>query len=394
MPFSIVLDVLLCLMLLFYTVHGLQVGLVQSLGGIVGVIVGAVAAFFAIPLVAGWVSTSAWRLPIVLIVVLLLLGLGQALGGRAGRFLRRRLEKSPLRGFDRLFGAAVTLVVAAIVTSMLAFGLGSLGAPFISQAIGSSAVIRTIDDLTPNPVKSLEAQVRGLVAEDGLPRLFDAIGTGEPLVVPDAGSDTAAQQAAAKSVVKIVGNAYQCGQNQSGSGFVVSSGRIVTNAHVVAGVDQPVVEAPNGGAWTGKVVYFDSAADLAVVAVSGMPTPALQLGTDLKAGDDAVFDGYPLGGPFSSSPAAVQSINTVDVPDIYGGDPAPRKVYYLAAQVQEGNSGGPLLDAAGKVVGVVFAKSATTKDLGFAMTTDTLRSVAAEAPTLSSAVASGHCTAG
>jgi S1-C subfamily serine protease len=394
MPGSIILDILLCLLLLSYAIYGFRAGFALSLAGIVGFVLGAIAAFFAIPLVASWVSASQWRLPAIIGAVILLIGGGQALGAAMGRLLRRQVNKSPLRALDRALGAAVTLVVAAIATSMIAFSLSSLGVPFVSQAIGSSAVVTTIDRITPDPIKSLEATVRSLVAQDGLPRLLAALGTGTPVAVPNDGTATAAQAAAAQSVVKIVGNAYQCGQNQSGSGFVVSSGRVITNAHVVAGVTEPVVQTQEGGAWPGRVVYFDTANDLAVLAVPGLPTSPLSLGTDLGAGSHAVFDGYPLGGPFRSGPAAVQRVSTVEVPNIYGASPSPRQVYYLAADVQEGNSGGPLLDSSGRVAGVVFAKSATSQHLGFAMTTVALRPVVTQAPRLSGAVSSGYCTKG
>lgn len=390
---STVLDVLLILLLLGYTVHGFRAGFVLSLAGIIGIIAGALLAFFAIPLVTGWVSASTFRLPIILMVVVALIVVGQTVGSAIGRLVRRGVDKTPLRVIDRVLGAAVTLVAAALVTSMLAFGIGSLGVPVVSQAIGSSAVVSTIDTITPDPVKALEAQVRSLVAKDGLP-LIAAIGTGEPLPVPATGPGTAAQQASANSVVKITGNAYQCGQNQSGSGFVSSTGRVITNAHVVAGVTQPVVVTPAGGTYTASVVYFNPNEDLAVLAVNGMPTAPLQLGPNLAQGDKAVFDGYPLGGPFLSSPAAVESVSTINTPDIYGTNPSPRQVYYLAANVQEGNSGGPVLDSNGKVAGVVFARSATTTSLGFAMTTQDLAPVVAEGPGLNAAVSSGTCTRG
>jgi S1-C subfamily serine protease len=390
---STVLDVLLIVLLLGYTVHGFRAGFVLSLAGIVGIVAGALLAFFAIPLVTGWVSTSAFRLPIILMVVVALIVVGQTVGASVGRLVRRGVDKTPLRVIDRVLGAAITLVAAALVTSMIAFGIGSLGVPVVSQAIGSSAVVSTIDTITPDPIKALEAQVRSLVAKDGVP-LIAAIGSGEPLPVPAAGPGTAAQQASANSVVKITGNAYQCGQNQSGSGFVSSTGRVITNAHVVAGVSQPVVVTPAGGTYTANVVYFNPNEDLAVLAVNGMPTAPLHLGPNLVQGDKAVFDGYPLGGPFLSSPAAVESVSTISTPDIYGSNPNPRQVYYLAANVQEGNSGGPVLDSNGEVAGVVFARSATTTSLGFAMTTQDLAPVGAEGPGLNATVSSGTCTRG
>lgn len=388
---SILLDLLLLAVLVGYGIYGYRRGFAFSLGGILGAIAGAVLAFFAIPLVAGWVGASGWRLPAVLAVVVLLIAGGLTLGSTVGRTILRGVRTRPLRALDRILGALISLVTTTMVISMLAFGIGQLGVPFVSGAIASSRVVAAIDAMTPPPVRALEAQVRAIVTQQGIPRLLDSIGGGTPLPIPGNGA-TAAQQAAAHSVVKITGNAYACGQNQTGSGFVVSPGRIVTNAHVVAGVGQPVVEAPDGGSWTGRIVYFDSVNDLAVIAVSGLPTASLTLGETLTAGATAVFDGYPLGGPLSSKPAAVEAVSTVRVPDIYGQNPTARQVYSLAADVQQGNSGGPLIDTSGRVAGVVFAKSATTTDVGFGLTTEELAPVAAQAASLSAPVASGHCT--
>ena len=207
----------------------------------------------------------------------------------------------------------------------------------------------------------------------------------------NASTDTPALNRAAGSVLKIAGTAFQCGQNQTGTGFVVSPGRVVTNAHVVAGVSQPVVEVPGGGAMPGRVVYFDSKRDLAVLAVDGLPTAALPLSSDLPAGTAAAFAGYPHGGPYQSKPATVQGSSTVLVPDIYGNNPVPDEVYKLAGDVQPGNSGGPLLTTNGEVAGVIFAKTTSNAALGFAIPMIDLRPVAAEAPGLSSPVSSGQC---
>lgn len=181
---SVVLDLLLIVLLIAYAVFGFRRGFILSLGSFVGVVAGAVAGFFSIPLVTGWVTASQFRLPVILVVVVGLVALGQAAGSALGRLIRRRLDKTPLRAVDRVFGAVITLVAAAVVVSMLAFGFGSLGVPVVSQAIGSSTVVSTIDRITPDPVKALEAQVRSLFALDGLPHLFEAIGTVGPLPVP------------------------------------------------------------------------------------------------------------------------------------------------------------------------------------------------------------------
>lgn len=388
---SVILDILLVLLLLSYTVFGFRAGLLISIGGIIGIILGAIAAFFAIPLVGSWVTNPDWRVPVILAAVLVLIVAGQTAGTAVGRVVRRGVDRTPLRIVDRVLGAAVNLVVAALVLSMLAFSIGSLGVPVLSQALASSQVIKAIDGLTPDPVKVVMAQLRSIVTNDALPRVINSLGPGVPVKIPDSGTNTAAQNRAAASVVKVTGTAYQCGQTQTGSGFVVAPGRVVTNAHVVAGVSEPVVEV-SGGAWRARIVFFDPAHDLAVLAVSGLSAPTLHLDKNLRRGDPAVFDGYPLGGPFQSKPAAVQSVSTANVPNIYGKDPRPLQLYYLAAQVQNGNSGGPLLDRAGKVVGVVFAKSADQQAIGYALTTTELAPVVAKAPSLSAAVSPGHCT--
>jgi S1-C subfamily serine protease len=390
-PGSVLLDVLLIAVLVAWAVYGYRRGFALSLGGILGVIAGTILAFFAIPYVTGLVGTSFWRLPAILFVVAGLIVAGFVLGTAIGRAISRGVPKGALRTADRVLGMLVSLVATSAVISMLAFSIGSLGIPFVSDAIASSRVVAAINAVTPSPVGDLEARVRAAISQQGIPRLLDSIGAGRPLSIPTDGAD-AAQALAAHSVVKITGNAYACGQNQSGSGFVVAPNRVVTNAHVVAGVTEPVVVAPDGGSWTGRVVYFDPVGDLAVVAVSGMPTAALKIGPTLPVGASAVFDGYPLGGPFSSKSAAVQGVSTVRVPDIYGTDTSDREVYSLAADVEQGNSGGPVLNSSGQVAGVVFAKSSTTKNLGFALTTAELVPVVAQAAGLSSPVASGHCT--
>ncbi|MCD4852777.1 MarP family serine protease [Arthrobacter sp. AK01] len=387
-----ILDLALILMLLSYLIYGLRNGFMVTLGGIAGFVVGAIAAFVAVPLVSGWVTDSGWRLTATVGAAVVLIALGHGLGTMIGRKIRHAVRIKPLHAVDRLIGGAVSVVVAALVMSMLAFSVSSLGVPFVSQQLAESRVIRYIDNITPTPVKSTMAQLRSTVIGGGIPQLIEGIGPVTPVPVPNESTDTPALNQAAESVLKIAGTAFECGQNQTGSGFVVSPGRVVTNAHVVAGVSQPVVEVPDGGALPGRVVYFDSQRDIAVLAVDGLQSSPLPLGTDLPDGSPAAFAGYPHGGPFQSKPATVQGISTILVPDIYGNNPSPELVYKLAGDVQPGNSGGPLLTMQGQVAGLIFAKTTTDAALGFALTMADLEPVAAQAPGLSSPVSAGQCT--
>ena len=386
-----VLDLILILALLSYLVYGLRNGFMVTAGGIAGFAAGAVAAFFAVPLVSGFVEDSGWRLTAIVAAAVVLVVLGHGLGTMVGRQIRGAVRIRPLRAMDRLVGGAVNVVVSALVMSMLAFSVSSLGVPFVSQQLAESRVIRFIDGLTPVPVKATMAQLRSTVIGNGIPTLLEGLEQGPAVPVPNASTDTPALNRAAESVLRIAGTAYQCGQNQTGTGFVVSEDRVVTNAHVVAGVSQPVVEMPDGGAMPGRVVYFDTKHDLAVLAVDGLQASALPLSQDLPGGSPAAFAGYPHGGPFQSKPATVQDITTVLVPDIYGNNASPEEIYRLAGDVQPGNSGGPLLTMDGQVAGVIFAKATADTEMGFAITMDDLTPVASQAASLSAPVSSGQC---
>lgn len=389
------LDVLIILIVLVYIVVGYREGFLRTVGGLVGIAIGGVAVFFGVPLLVPLISEPFWRVVATVVVTVLLLVAGHSAGYAVGKAIRRRFKARPLAVIDRIVGAATGLVVSALICSLVLGALGSLGAPVISQAAAQSWVATGINQITPAPLQAQLARVRSIVLENGLPRITGALGgvTTSP-GAPKVDTATTALRTAAASVVRINGTAYACGQNQSGSGFVVASDRIVTNAHVVAGVQQPVVEAPNGQALQSRVVYFDAQSDLAVLATSGLNVPALSLGSPMAVGDDGVIDGYPYGGPFTSGGAQVLARSTELVDDIYGTGRNPREVYSLAATVRPGNSGGPLLSAQGRVTGVVFAENANDDELGYAMTDASLAPVVSRAGSLTTAVASGHCTRG
>jgi uncharacterized membrane protein required for colicin V production len=382
-------DVLVILLLLVYLGEGIRNGFVRSVSAILGVIAGGAIAFFLIPVLAAFVPDPFWRTFVIVAAAGVLLLGGHALGAAVGRSLRGR--KTGLNPIDRFFGGVANLVIAALVIGTIAGGIGALGIPILSRAVAGSYVLKGISTLTPDPVEAALAQLRSTVLAEGLPSLPDPGGVTAPPTAPNGPTDTAALQRSAQSVVRISGTAYACGQNQSGSGFVVSSGRIVTNAHVVAGVTQPVVEAPNGQAVEASIVYFDPEDDLAVLAVRGLDAAPLALSDALTIGSDAVVDGYPYGGPFTTGAAKVLAVTRSSVQDIYDKARTTREIYSLAATIQPGNSGGPLLATDGRVAGVVFARSANQANVGYAMTDAELSPVVQKAPGLTAPVSSGAC---
>jgi S1-C subfamily serine protease len=391
---SILLDICLVGLLVAYLVYGYRTGLIRSLGGIVGVVLGAFLAIILVPLVQSWVQDPTLR-TVATIAVVVALVLGCYYGGEAlGRLVQSRLKGVGLRRVDRALGAVVVTIVAALVMSMLAASISALGVPALSQAIASSQVLRVINAVTPVPVQSFMAQVRSATVGQSLPRIAQAFGGNLSTSIPNVDTNTAVLDRAAQSVVRITGNAYACGQSQSGSGFVVAPDRVLTNAHVVAGVSHPVVDVRNGPALQSTVVYFDPTGDLAVLEVPGLNLRPLTLGPTVPAGTDGASDGYPFGGPFVSLQVGVDDVGTLNVENIYNTATAPREIYSLAANVQEGDSGGPLLTTSGVVAGVIFAKGTTAADVGYAITMKSVAPVADEASQLSTGVSSGQCVRG
>jgi uncharacterized membrane protein required for colicin V production len=386
------LDAVLVLWLLWQLIYGLSAGLLVSLGGLVGFLAGAVAAFFAAPFANQYAPGPGWRTAVVIGVTVILIGVGHAVGIRLGRAIGRRVKSGPVRTVNRILGGALNVLVGAAVISLLAFGVNNLGIPAVTKQLSDSVVISKIDAWTPDPVKSAAAQLRSLVLQEGIPQILNPAGPNVQVAAPNSSTDTAAWNNAAKSVLKISGTAFQCGQNQTGSGFVVAPNRVLTNAHVVSGVDMPMVQTQTQGALRARVVYFDPVKDLAILAVDGLNVPPLPTAANLPDKSAAAFAGYPLGGPLQVRPATVVTSGPLLIPDITGTQKSVLDVYQLAGNVQSGNSGGPLLDSSGRVAGVVFAKSTTSQPVGFAFTMDEVGPVIQAAPMLSSPVSSGVCS--
>lgn len=389
-----IVDIVLIALLAIALIVGLSRGFLATIGFFAGLAVGAVAAYWVVPFIGQWVTAPSWRGPAMILAGALLLLFGSGLGSALGGFFRRGADRIRLRVPERLLGGVVNVAAAALAISFAAGSITPAGVPVVSAALGSSGVVRTIDELTPPPVRGALADLRGTVFADGIPRLGELIQIGPVPSAPEIALDDPALTQAAQSVARISGTAYACGVTSSGSGFVAAPGRVVTNAHVVAGVDTPLVELPGRPAREGRVVYFDPIDDIAVVSVDDMDAAALPVVSTLGVGSAAVVQGYPGGGPFTSGSAQVLQEGTVPVPDIYDQSSTPRDIYALAAVVRPGNSGGPLLTTSGEVAGIVFARSDTDDNVGYAMTPAELDPVLAQMDQLSAPVASGSCTRG
>jgi S1-C subfamily serine protease len=264
--------------------------------------------------------------------------------------------------------------------------------------VGSSKVIQAIDDLVPAQFEGVADAFREAVGGSTFPRVFAGVGPENIAPVPAPDPALLRSQAVVKargSIVKITGEATSCSRGQEGSGAVVAAQRVVTNAHVVAGVTNPKVQVGGTGKrYDATVVSFDARRDLAVLRVPGLRVAALPLGTDLRRSDSAVVAGFPNDGPFRASAARVRSIVRASGEDIYGQPGVIRKVYSLFVKVQPGNSGGPVLNSDGEVVGIIFAKSLDDTTTGYALTLEEARNVIENAAGRTATVSTGACASG
>jgi S1-C subfamily serine protease len=396
------LDLLLVLLFVSYAVTGYRQGLVVSTLSLAGFLGGGALAMWLVPLaIHRWTAleeTPLLRAVVLIGGVFVLASAGQAVAVALGGRLRSRVRHRPARAFDSVLGAVVVVASAAVLVWFLAGALrGGAPAP-LARAIGESRVLGVIDTVVPPQTARLFAGFREVLDREGFPRVFEGLEAEQiaPAEPPDPNVvRTPGVAAAGDSVIKVTGVAAACNRGQEGSGWVVSRGRVVTNAHVVAGMREVTLRVQGTGpSYTGRVVVFDPERDLAVVAAPDLPAAPMQLGRELRRGEQGVVAGFPLDGPYRLDAARVRDVVDARGSDIYGQAGTSREVYSLFARVRPGNSGGPLLSTSGDVVGVIFAKSLDDNSTGYALTLDEARPVLDAASSASRPVSTGPCVSG
>jgi S1-C subfamily serine protease len=397
-----VLDVVLVVLLLLYAVTGYRQGIVLSALSLVGFLGGGALGMWLLPSILAnvdWVTAhEAIRVLVLVVLVFVFASVGQAIAVPVGSRLRARVRGRSGRTLDAGLGAVATVVAVSLLVWFVAGAVRGAAPGGLGRAIGESRVLATIDQVVPPQAGQLFAGFRSLLDRNGIPKVFGGL-TPEPIQPvdpPDATAGGTPQvQAASRSVVRVTGVAEACRRGQEGSGWVVSPGRVVTNAHVVAGMREASVQVQGvGREYAASIVVFDPQRDLAVLSVSGLAAAPLVQGGALAAGDEAVVAGFPLDGPYRLDAARVRRTLAATGSDIYGDPGVTREIYSLYTRVEPGNSGGPLLNPAGQVVGVVFAKSLDDATTGYALTLAEARPVLAAAQRATQPVPTGGCSTG
>ncbi|NGO15159.1 MarP family serine protease [Streptomyces sp. HC44] len=386
------LDILLLLAILGYAASGYRRGLVAGCVSLAGFVGGAVIGVWVLPWVMDLVSpgTTTAMLTAVL-TVLLPAVVGHELAGRLALRLRRELDRGSLRVVDGVGGAAANSVAVLLVAWVAASVLAAGSSPVISQAIRSSALLGAVQNTMPETTPAWFSRATSALTEAGFPQVFNPFESEPATSVAKPSGDSvtaAATRAATRSTVKVEG--VSGSQGREGSGFVYAREHVMTNAHVVAGIDEPTVRVGGTGrAYEARVVLYDPDKDVAVLDVPGLEAPVLPFDNSAARGDAAVVAGYPQDGGLDLQAATVATKMQANGQNIYGSDPVTREIYSIRSTVLPGNSGGPLLTTGGKVYGVVFARSTSDNETGYVLTADEVAGDAKRAANASTPVDTG-----
>lgn len=392
------LDILLLLVILAYAASGYRRGLVAGCVSLAGFVGGAALGVWLLPWVMDLVSVTPGKATATITAVLTVLipaVIGHELAGRLGLLLRRELDRGPLRVADGVGGAAANTLAVLVVAWVAASVLAASSSPLITQAIRGSTLLGAVQDTMPETTPAWFSRATSALTEAGFPQVFNPFENEPAAGVAEPSGDSvtaAATNAAQRSSVKVEG--FSGTQGREGSGFVYAPQRVMTNAHVVAGIDEPTVRVGGvGQAYEARVVLFDPEKDVAVLHVPSLDAPVLRFDDTAERGDSAVVAGYPEDGGLDLQAATVANRIDATGQNIYSTDTVTREIYSVRSTVRPGNSGGPLLTTDGRVYGVVFARSTSDSETGYVLTADEVAPEAEKARTATAPVDTGELIA-
>jgi S1-C subfamily serine protease len=374
-----VLDWCLVALVGIYALSGYWQGFITGACATAGLLLGGLLGIWAAPLALGDAAPSLWVSLGALFIVIISASLGQAVFQWVGARIRDRITWQPVRAVDAVGGSALSAVAVLLVAWALGVAVSGTRIGGITPLVRDSTILARVDETLPPDSGRVLQTFNNVVGTTFFPRYLEpfaperivAVKPGDPRMLTD--PDVMAAEA---SVVKVRG-ANGCGNGVEGSGFFYAPGRLMTNAHVVAGVTRPEVEVA-GSTVVASVVLYDPDLDIAVLAVPDAGVPQLALDTEAGPRDPVAVLGYPQDGPYDVQSGRIRSVQRLRSPDIYGDGTVIRQVYSLRALIRPGNSGGPIVTSAGEVAGLVFAASVSDQDTGYALTASQVAESAAE----------------
>lgn len=386
------LDLLLVVALVAAAVVGYRQGLLVGGAGLVGLLLGGAAGLWLAPQALESLQPGPLQTVLALLLVLGLAVSLQWLFGRAAAAIRETVDWRPAQILDAVGGAVMSVVGLLLACWLIAGLLLQITGPGVNDAVSSSRVLALVERVVPGSPADVLDSFQGAVDASGFPQVFGPFGAERivPVLPPDGSVAAQVVSPLAGSLVKVTGAA--CGSGLEGSGFVYAPERVMTNAHVLAGVQRPSVQVSGvGPRLPATVVAFDPGTDVAVLAVPGLRAATLPFADGAVDGSEVAVAGFPGDGPLTATPGRIRSTVTALGRDIYDDAAVTREVVALRALVRPGNSGGPVLDADGRVAGVVFAASTSDPETGYALSVGEVADAASAGRASQNPVGTGAC---
>jgi S1-C subfamily serine protease len=387
------LDYALLIITALVAISGYIEGFVLGACATLGLLAGAAVGVWGVPRILDNFSPSVSVSFAALVLVVILASIGRTVGAVLGNKMRNKVSWRPIKFVDALGGAALAAVSVLIVSWVLGVAVSGARIPSVTSAVRGSQVLAKVDEVLPSGADRALQAFNDVVNTDLFPRFLDPFVPERIRETQPPDGEIARQQpvkAAYSRIAKVTGVA-NCSRGLEGSGFVYAPQRVMTNAHVVAGVSSPRVEV-DGKKYDATVVLFDPEVDIAVLYVPELTITPLSFDYTGKADDSAVVLGYPENGPFDSEPARIRSEERLRGPDIYGDRTVTRQAFSIWASVRPGNSGGPLLSNKGTVYGVVFAASVEDNRTGYVLTAEQVSDDARDGATATQEISTRTCT--
>jgi S1-C subfamily serine protease len=367
------LDLALLVIAVAFAVSGYRQGFIVGSLSFVGFVGGAVLGAEFGPSISRAIVGGQTQQDVVAVVLLIVFAIvGQFVFSSVGAYARQSMTSTSSTVLDSVGGSVVSVLSMLLIAWAIGSVLTASSFQGVVTQVDNSTVLGTMDRVMPSQARTMFSEFRQMLASGPFPQVFSGIGaahlfaisTPDPAVLNNAG-----YQAARSRVLKVQGTAMSCDRSIEGSGFVYAPDHVLTNAHVVAGVNQgPTVTTSGGRTLQAKVVLHDPQVDIAVLYVPGLDLTPLHFNYQGQAGASAVVAGYPLNRGFTQDAARIGGTQNAVGPDIYQTGQVNRQIFEIRANVEPGNSGGPLLSPSGTVYGVVFAAAVDASDTGFALT--------------------------
>jgi S1-C subfamily serine protease len=386
------LDWCLVVLVLAYAVSGYWQGFITGACATAGLLAGGLAGIWLAPVLLGNAAPSLWVSLGALFVVLVTASLGQAVMQYAGSRLRARLTWQPIRSIDAVGGAALSMAAVLVVAWALGVAISGSRIPGVNDEVRDSRVLVAVNNVMPLQAQRALRSFDQVVGSSFFPRYLEPFAPERIVKVPPAQARVVRDPdivRASRSVFKLR-STNRCGSGVEGSAFLYAPHKLMTNAHVVAGVTDPVV-MDGRRQLHGTVVVYNPDVDVAIIDVPGLSGPTVHFDVNGRERQQGAVLGYPQDGPFNAQPARIRSDQRLRSPNIYGKGTVTRHVFSVRGLIRPGNSGGPLVSTAGRVLGVVFAASVSDDSTGYVLTADQVRQPAAQGLQANTKVSSGNC---